>query len=110
MHFVGRRNNLSLQLRVQMCTHMCFMFLIKTLSLVFRLIASKLTLKTYWLRDVPTTLTLQNCTFCPHRIYEYVFCIYLKTNSDLCHFYHKLIGFYNRVEKCLQRGMNWFFK
>jgi hypothetical protein len=31
-----------------------------------------------------------------------VFYIYLRTNSDLCHLYHKLIGFYNRDEKCLQ--------
>jgi hypothetical protein len=36
-----------------------------------------------------------------------VFCIYLRTNSDLCHLYHKLIGFYNRDEKCLLRGTNW---
>jgi hypothetical protein len=28
----------------------------------------------------------------------YVFCIYLRTNSDLCHLQHKLIGFYNRDE------------
>jgi hypothetical protein len=40
----------------------------------------------------------------------YVFCIYLKTNSDLCHLQHKLICFYNRVEKCLLRGSNWVFK
>ena len=40
----------------------------------------------------------------------YVFCIYLRTNSDLCHLEHKLIGFYNRDEKCLQRGTDWFFK
>jgi len=26
----------------------------------------------------------------------YVFCIYLRTNSDLCHLQHKLIGFYDR--------------
>ena len=26
----------------------------------------------------------------------YVFCIYHRTNSDLCHLQHKLIGFYNR--------------
>jgi hypothetical protein len=39
-----------------------------------------------------------------------LFCIYLRTNSDLCHLQHKLIGFYNRVEKCLQRGTNWAFK
>jgi hypothetical protein len=39
-----------------------------------------------------------------------VFCIYLRTNSDLCHLQHKLIGFYNRDEKCLQRGTDWGFK
>ena len=40
----------------------------------------------------------------------YVYCIYLRTNSDLCHLQHKLIGFYNRDEKCLQRGTEWIFK
>ena len=39
-----------------------------------------------------------------------MFCIYLRTNSDLCHLQHKLIGFYNRDEKCLLRGTNWVFK
>ena len=53
-------------------------------------------------------LTFNNCTLCPHCIY--VFCIYLRTNSDLCHLQHKLIGFYNRDEKCLQRGTDWVFK
>jgi len=43
-------------------------------------------------------------TFFPRCVY--VFCIYLRTNSDLCHLHHKLIGFYNREEKCLQRGMD----
>ena len=38
-----------------------------------------------------------------------MFCIYLRTNSDLCHLQHKLIGFYSRFEKCLQRGMDWVF-
>jgi hypothetical protein len=28
----------------------------------------------------------------------------------LCHLQHKLIGFYNRDEKCLLRGTNWLFK
>ena len=37
-------------------------------------------------------------------------CIYLRTNSELCHLQHKLIGFYNRDEKCLQRGTDWVFK
>ena len=36
-----------------------------------------------------------------------VFCIYLRTNSDLCHLQ---LGFYNRDEKCLLRGTNWVFK
>jgi len=34
----------------------------------------------------------------------------IRTNSDLCHLQHKLIGFYNRDEKCLQRGKEWVFK
>jgi len=34
----------------------------------------------------------------------------MRTNSDLCHLHHELIGFYNRDEKCLQRGTNWVFK
>jgi hypothetical protein len=49
-----------------------------------------------------------NCTLCLHCIY--VFCIYLRTNSDLCHLQHKLVGFCNRDEKCLQRGTHWVFK
>ena len=39
-----------------------------------------------------------------------MFCIYLRTNSELCHLQHKLIGFYNRDEKCLQRGTDWVFE
>ena len=35
---------------------------------------------------------------------------YLRTNSNLCHLQHKLIGFYNGDEKCLQRGTDWVFK
>ena len=54
------------------------------------------------------SLTFNNSTFCPHCIY--VFCIYLRTNSDLCHLQYKLIGFYNRDEKCLLRGTDWVFK
>ena len=33
---------------------------------------------------------------------------YLRTNSDLCHLQHKLIGFYNRDEKSLLCGTDWF--
>jgi hypothetical protein len=40
----------------------------------------------------------------------YVFSVYLRTSSDSCHLYNKLIGFYNRDEKCLLRGTNWVFK
>ena len=43
-------------------------------------------------------------------INKFVFYIYLRTNSDLCHLQHKKIGFYNREEKCLQRGTDWVFK
>jgi len=50
-------------------------------------------------------LTFNKCTLCPHCIY--VFFIYLRTNSDLYHLQHKLIGFYNGDEKCLQRGTDW---
>jgi hypothetical protein len=31
-------------------------------------------------------------------------------NNDLCHLQHKLVGFYNRDEKCLQRGTDWCCK
>jgi hypothetical protein len=65
--------------------------------------------KAYWLRDAPTSLSFNNCTFCTHCIYVFFF-IYLRTNSDLCHLQHKLIGFYNREEKCLLRGTDWVFK
>jgi hypothetical protein len=54
------------------------------------------------------SLTFNSCTLCLH--YIYAFCIYLRTNSDLCHLYYKLIGFYNLGEKCLLRGTNWVFK
>ena len=50
---------------------------------------------------------IQQLYVLPHCIY--VFCIYLRTNSDLCHLHHKLIGFYKREEKCLLRGTNWVF-
>ena len=59
--------------------------------------------------SMPTGYVMhQQCTLCPHCIY--VFCIYLRINSDLCYLQHKLIGFYNRDEKCLQRGTDWVFE
>ena len=44
-----------------------------------------------------TSLTFNNCTLCPHCIY--VFCIYLRTNTDLCHLQHKLT--------CATYSINW---
>jgi hypothetical protein len=38
----------------------------------------------------------------------YLCVLYLSEN--LCHLQHKLIGFYNQDEKCLQRGTDWVFK
>jgi len=64
--------------------------------------------KAYWSRDAPTSLRFNNCILCPHHIY--VFCVYLRTNSNLCHLHYKLIGFYNQDEKCLQCGTDWVLK
>jgi len=55
-----------------------------------------LTFKAYWLRDAPASLTFKNLTLCPHCIY--VFCVYLRTNSDLCQLQHKLIGFITEMK------------
>jgi len=46
----------------------------------------------------------------PEPVASWTHCIYLRTNSDLCHLQHKLVGFYNRDEECLQRGTDWVFK
>ena len=41
----------------------------------------------------------------------YLCVLYLsETNSDLCHLQHKLIGFYNRDEKCLLPSTDCVFK
>ena len=40
--------------------------------------------------------TFNDCKFCRHCIVA--FCIYLKTNSDLCHLQHKLIGFITEMK------------
>ena len=53
-------------------------------------------------------LNIQEFYILPHCVC--VFCVYLRTKSDLCHLQHKPIGFYNRDEKCLQRGTDWGFK
>jgi hypothetical protein len=49
-----------------------------------------------------------NCTLFPYFIYA--FFIYLRTNNGLYHLHKKRIGFYNRDEKCLQRGTYWAYK
>ena len=64
--------------------------------------STHLPFKAYCLRDAITGLTFNNCRLCPHCIY--VFCAYLRTNSDLWYIHQKLVGFYNRDEKCLQHG------
>ena len=43
-----------------------------------------------------SSLTFNNCRLCPHCIY--MFCIYLRTNSDSCHLQHKLIGFIAEIK------------
>jgi hypothetical protein len=41
----------------------------------------------------------------------YLCVLYLcEHKQHFCHLHHKLIGFYNREEKCLQRGTEWAFK
>ena len=39
-----------------------------------------------------------------------VFCTDLRKDRDFCFVRHKLISFYNRCGKCLQRGTDWVFK
>ena len=68
---------------------------------------TRLNFKSYWFY-ARKVFTFKNCIFCLHCIY--VFCVYLRTNCELCHLQYKLIGFYNRGEKCLQRGTDWGFK
>jgi len=49
----------------------------------------RLNFKAYCLRDAPAGLTFNNCTHCPNCIY--VFCINLRTNSNLCLLEQKLV-------------------
>ena len=51
---------------------------------------------------------IRQITHCLHSFY--VFCVYLRTISDLCHLLRKVVGFCNRDEKFLQRGTDWGFK
>ena len=75
----------------------------------------KIPLHTFYINLLKPTGHLMHQQFNIQQLYIlpkciYVFCIYLRTNSDLCHLQHKLIGFYNRDEKCLLRGTNRGFK
>ena len=81
---------------------------VRTGSLNEAVCASSLTFESLLVTWCTNSLTFNNCTLCPHCIY--VFCIHLRTNSYLCHLQHKLIGFYNRDEKYLQRRTDWVFK
>ena len=100
---------LSLKFRTVLCL-LCVVFWLPGMGLLIPLLLiwMLLTFQSLPVTWCTASLTFNNCTLCPHRIY--VFCIYLRTNSDLCHLQHKLIGFYNRDEKWLQRGTDWVFK
>jgi hypothetical protein len=58
---------------------------------------------TFWLRVASTSLTFNNCKFCPH-------CIYMLCKQRLVPLTVWTDWFYNRDEKCLQRGTEWAFK
>ena len=64
----------------------------------------------------PTCYVMHHHQFNIQQLYAlptlYLCVLYLSEgeNSDLCHLQHKLIGFYNRDEKCLLRGTDWAFK
>ena len=66
-----------------------------------------LSFKAYWSPDASTSLTFKNLRS-DHIVF--MFCIYLRTNRDMGHLHHKLIGFYNRDENCFLRGTNFRFK
>ena len=58
-------------------------------------------------------ITKRECVYCAVRtgsLNKAVCASSFRTNSDLCHLQHKLIVFYSRDEKCLQRGTDWVFK
>ena len=60
-----------------------------------------------WLLCAPPGITPKILVLSTQCIY--VFCVDLRTNSDLCHLQHKLIGFYNRDGVCLLRSTDWIF-
>jgi hypothetical protein len=46
----------------------------------------------------------------PTGYFMHLFALYLSQNKQRLVSHHKLIGFYNRDEKCLQHGTDWVFK
>ena len=63
--------------------------------------------------------SLRPCGYCMYRIHVFylqptecisMFCTDLRTSNDFFLMQIQLIGFYNRVGKCLLRGMDWVFK
>jgi hypothetical protein len=80
-------------------------FVARRLSIVLSMV--NVTLTFVFLKSVVINLVSFPIYVC---VCMYV-CIYIqRIKSDLCHLQHKLIGFYNRDEKCLQRGTDWVFK
>jgi hypothetical protein len=63
-------------------------------------------------QSLPVTWSTNSLTFSNCISAQAVFmCWHLSLkNIDLCHLQHKIIGFYNREEKCLQRGTDRVFK
>ena len=60
------------------------------------------------------SINLLNPTAYIHELYAlpplYLYVVYLSQNKQRLVSHHKLIGFHNREEKCLQRGTEWVFK
>ena len=86
----------------QMTDREIFIFVTKRIILGFKKTIRKrnahflLTFQSLLVTWCTNSLTFNNCRLCPHCIY--LFCIYLRKNSDLCHLQHKLIGFINEIK------------
>ena len=81
---------------------MCFVF-------IWEQTATCATYSVNWLVFV-TEMKSVYCAVRTGSLNKAVCCIYLRTNSDLCHLQHKLFGFYNPDEKRLLSGTNCVFK
>jgi hypothetical protein len=45
-----------------------------------------------------------------HTVFTRMCFVFVGNKQRLVSLVHKLVGFYNRDEKCLQRGTDWVFK